>query len=131
MLISSKQNDPHRILCNRRFVWLFQTFIYGYLNEGDKVSECCSCLKMMKQAMYFLIKRVSPKRFHLYGKLAIKQNFKQKIIMKCLAVKICIKFFANSQSKKYNCNSTHSCKRKIWVDIPSYIIFSCYMHKIP
>ena len=31
--------------------------------------------------------------------------------------------FYNSQFKKYNCNSTHSYNRKIWVDIPSYIIF--------
>ena len=25
-------------------------FIHAYLNEGDKVSECFSCLKMMIQA---------------------------------------------------------------------------------
>ena len=33
--------------------------------------------------------------------------------------------FYNSQFKKYNCNSTHSYNREIWVDIPSYIIFPC------
>ena len=33
--------------------------------------------------------------------------------------------FYNFQFKKYNCNSTHSYNRKIWVDIPSYIIFTC------
>ena len=33
--------------------------------------------------------------------------------------------FYNSQFKKYNCNSTHSYNRKIWVDIPSCIIFPC------
>ena len=36
-----------------------------------------------------------------------------------------MKFF-NSQFKKYNCSSTHSYNRKIWVDIPFYIIFLCY-----
>ena len=33
--------------------------------------------------------------------------------------------FYNSQFKKYNCNSTHSYNRKIWVGIPYYIIFPC------
>ena len=31
MLISSEQNDPHEI----------------YLNEGDKLHECYSCLEMI------------------------------------------------------------------------------------
>ena len=33
--------------------------------------------------------------------------------------------FYNSQFKKYNCNSTDSYKRKIWLDYLSYIIFLC------
>ena len=33
--------------------------------------------------------------------------------------------FYNSQFKKYNCDSTHSYNRKIWVEIPSYIILPC------
>ena len=47
------------------------------------------------------------------------QLLNKKLIMNCLAIKI----FYNSQFKKYNCNSTHSYNRKIWVGIPSYIIF--------
>ena len=33
MLISSEQNDPHEI--------------YTYLNEGDKLHECYSCLEVI------------------------------------------------------------------------------------
>ena len=50
--------------------------IYACLNEGDKVRECYSCLKMMIQAhlhvdffSIFFIKRASLKRFYLYMKL--------------------------------------------------------------
>ena len=50
--------------------------------------------------MYFLIKRVSPKRFYLSVKLAIKQNFKQKIIMKCLAIKIFAWDFLQTPNRK-------------------------------
>ena len=34
-------------------------------------------------------------------------------------------FFYNVQLKIYNCKSTDSKNRKIWVDIPAYIIFPC------
>ena len=34
-------------------------------------------------------------------------------------------FSYNSQFKKYNCQSTHSYNRNIWVDVPYYIIFHC------
>ena len=47
-----------------------------YLNEGDKVRECYSCLKIVIQAQLyvsfstiFIIKRASLKRFYLYMKL--------------------------------------------------------------
>ena len=47
-----------------------------YLNEGNKVRKCYSCLKMMTQAhLYvvfftiFFIKRASLKRFYLYMRL--------------------------------------------------------------
>ena len=50
--------------------------IHAYLNEGHKVRECYSCLKMIVQAhLYvvflpiFSIKRTSLKRFFLYVKL--------------------------------------------------------------
>ena len=46
MLISSEQNDPHQILFNKGFIWLFQTYIRVF-NKGDKVLECYRCLKMM------------------------------------------------------------------------------------
>ena len=105
--------------------------IYAYLKEGDKVCECYSCLKMVIQAhlhvgffTIFYIKSASLKRFYLSLKLAGKDNFlNKKVIMTCLAIKIFAWNFCNSQFKKYNCNSTHSYNRKIWVDIPSYIIF--------
>ena len=49
---------------------------YAYLNEGDKVCVCYSCLKLVKQAhlhvgffAIFFIKRASHKRFYLYLKL--------------------------------------------------------------
>ena len=70
--------------------------IYAYLNEEDKVRECFSYLKLMIQThshvgffTIFFIKRASLKRFYLYMKLLQSStNFKQKIIMKCLVIKI-------------------------------------------
>ena len=61
--------------------------IYAYLNEGDKVRECYSCLKMIIQAplhvgfsTIFIIKRASLKRFYLYMKpLQSSTILKQKI----------------------------------------------------
>ena len=60
--------------------------IYAYLNEGDKVRECYSCLTMMIQAhlhvgffMIFFIDRASLKRFYLYMKLLQSSTiFEQK-----------------------------------------------------
>ena len=50
--------------------------MYVYLNEGYRVRECYSCLKMMIQAhlhvaffTIFFIKLASLKRFYLYMKL--------------------------------------------------------------
>ena len=50
--------------------------IYAYLNEGDKVRECYSCLKMIVQGhlhvgffTILFIKRASHRRFYLYIKL--------------------------------------------------------------
>ena len=40
--------------------------------------------------------------------------------MKCLAIKIFARIFLQLPVI-YNCNSTHSYNRNIWVDIPSYI----------
>ena len=60
--------------------------IYAYLNEGDKVCECYSCLKMTIQAhlhVVFLtilfIKPAPLKRFYLYMKLLQSStSFKQR-----------------------------------------------------
>ena len=60
--------------------------IYAYLNEGDKVRKCYSCLKMIVQAhlhagfsTIFFIKRASLKRFYLYMKMLHSSRiFKQK-----------------------------------------------------
>ena len=60
--------------------------IHQYLNEGDKVLECYSCLKMMVQAylqvcffLIFLNARGSLKRLYLYIKLLQSSTiFKQK-----------------------------------------------------
>ena len=95
--------------------------ICAYLNDGDKVPECYSCLKIMTQAhLYFgfftvfFIKRASFKRFYLYMKLLqLSTVFKQKIIMKCLAIKTLHEIFYNSQLKKCNCSSTYSYNRNI------------------
>ena len=60
--------------------------IHQYLNEGDKVLECYSCLKMMVQAylqvcffLIFLNARGSLKRLYLHIKLLQSSTiFKQK-----------------------------------------------------
>ena len=46
-------NDQNTMLLIRSFLtgFLYDCFnLYAYLNEGDKVRECYSCLKMMIQA---------------------------------------------------------------------------------
>ena len=45
--------------------------------------------------------------------------------MKCLAIKMFASNFLQLPIQKYNCNSTHSCNRKIWFDIPYAIFFLC------
>ena len=60
--------------------------IYEYLNEGDEVRECYSCLKIIIQVhlhvgfiKIFFIKRASLKRFYLYMKLLQSSTiFEQK-----------------------------------------------------
>ena len=88
MHISPEKIDPRQVLlkgllddCSNCF-----RIIYAYLNEGDKVCECYSCLKMMIQAhLYvgfftiFFIKPASIKRFYLSLKLLQSRTiFKQK-----------------------------------------------------
>ena len=91
MLISSEQNDPHQILLNRGFVWFCFKLIYACLNEGDKIRECYSCLKMMIQAplhvgffKIFFIRLASLKGFYLYKKqlqssAVLKQKNNQEV----------------------------------------------------
>ena len=74
MLISSEQNYAHQIL--HRYLYDCFKLIYAYLNEGDKICVCYSCLKMVIQARLhvgffaiFFVKRASLKRFYLYLKL--------------------------------------------------------------
>ena len=63
------------LLLNRVLYDCFN-LIYAYLNKGDKVFECYSCLKMVIEANLhvgfftrFFIKRGSLKLFYLYLKL--------------------------------------------------------------
>ena len=68
--------------------------IYAYLNEGNKIRECYSCLKMMMQAhlhvSFFticLVKRESLKQLYLYMKLLQSRTFlNKKLIMRCLVI---------------------------------------------
>ena len=71
----------------------------------------------------FLIKRALLKRFYIYLKLL--QSSKIFVSRRDLRLKFLHGIFYNSQLKKCNCYSTHSCNRKIWVVIPSYVIFPC------
>ena len=100
-------------------------FIYMYLSNGEKVPERCSCLKAILQAQlhvgfssFFLIKLASLKLFCLDIKL-LKSSmiFKQKKSQSVLRLKILHDIFYKPLFKKCNCNSTHSCNRKIPVDI--------------
>ena len=83
--------------------------MHAYLNEGDKVHECYSCLKRMIQAHLHI---GFPQDFSLNGHHLNKsiciwyccnqaQFLNKKIIMKCLAIKIfCIKFFFTIPNSK-------------------------------
>ena len=78
--------------------------IYAYLNEGNKIHECYSCLKMMMQAhlhvSFFticLVKRESLKQLYLYLKLLQSRTFlNKKLIMRCLALQLLHAAFYNS-----------------------------------
>ena len=101
--------------------------IHAYLNEGDKVRECYSCLKTVIQAHFyvgffttFFIKRASLKWFYWCMKfLQSSTVFKQKINHEVSRWKFLHESFCNSQFKKYDCNSMHCYNRKIWDDIAS------------
>ena len=82
--------------------------IYAYLNEGDKVCEYYSCLKMIVQAhldvgfsTIFFIKRASLKRIYLYMKLLQSSTiFKQKNYHEVsYDQNFCMKFFTTPNSK--------------------------------
>ena len=74
--------------------------IYAYLNEGDKVRECYSCLKMMMQAHVHVVFS----RFYLYMKLLQSSTiFKQKSNHEVSCELKCLReIFYNCQFKKYN-----------------------------
>ena len=99
--------------------------IHQYLNEGDKVLECYSCLKMMVQAylqvcffLIFLNARGSLKRLYLYIKLLQSSTiFKQKNNEGNHNQN---DNFYNYQFKKHNCNSTDSTAEKIKFSIKDF-----------
>ena len=99
--------------------------IQQYLNEGDKVLECYSCLKMMVQAylqvcffLLFSVARGSLKRFYLYIKLLQSSTiFKQK---NNHGNHNHNHNFYNYQFKKHNCNSTYSTTEKMKFSIKDF-----------
>lgn len=50
------------------------------------------------------------------------QFLMEEIIMRCLTIKVFHGIFYNSQFNKNSYNSAQSYNRKIWFDIPSYIL---------
>ena len=77
----------------------------------------------------FFIKRALLKRLYLQMKVLQSTTiFKQKIVMKCLAIKFLHEIVYNSKFKKYNCNSVYGYNSRIWVDIPSYHDLILYFH---
>ena len=97
--------------------------IYAYLMKGIKFSNVIAVWKWWYKPIYILVfsQDLSLNVNHLNDSMYIWNccNQAQLLNKKCLVGDI----FVNSQFKKYNCNSTHSYNRKIWVDIPSCIIF--------
>ena len=81
--------------------------IYAYLNEGDKVREYYSCLKMIVQAhlhvgfsTIFFIKRASLKWFYLCMELLQSSKIlKQKNYHELFYEIFCLKFFTTPNSK--------------------------------
>ena len=102
MLIGSLQNDPYQILLNSGFEWFFK-LIYSYLNKGDLVHECYSCLKMKVQAHLHLV-------FSQYFSVNVRNlndyNF-------------CIKYFTTPDSKYIIATLRIVSIEKNWVDILS------------
>ena len=104
---------------------------YAYLNEGDNIRECYSCLKMMIQAhlhvrfitVLLIIKRASLKQFYLYMKLLQSSTiFKQKNNYEVS----CDQNFYMKYFTTPNLKNIIATLRMVIIeksDIPSYIIF--------
>ena len=96
--------------------------IYLYLNEGDKVRECYSCLKIWAQLHVDFSTFFSLNVHHLNDSIYIWNNQAQflnkKMIRSVWWLKFLREIFYNSQFKKYNCNPRIV---TIWVDIPSLL----------
>ena len=88
----------------------------AYSDEREEVRERYSCLKMIVQPHL---------HFDFFTIVFIKRALRKQFY---LNVHYLSGSIYNLQFKKCNCNSTHSCNRKIWVDTPSYIIFPYYNH---
>ena len=106
--------------------------IYVYLNEGNQFCECYSCLKMVilphfhvvflqyfSSNVYYLNNSIYLWNCCNQGQLSNKKGNHEV----SSHYNVCMKRFTTP--KKYNCNSTHSYNKKIWLDIPSYIVFPC------
>ena len=105
--------------------------IYAYLNEGDKIGERYSSLKMMIQAHLHVVfsQYLSLNVHHLNDSIYIWNCCNQarfsnkKIIMKCFAINIFAWFFTTPNSKNITETLRIVAIKKIWAGIPSYIIF--------
>ena len=63
------------------------------------------------------------KLFYWYKNYCNEAQFlMEEIIMRCLTIKVFHGIFYNSQFNKNSYNSAQSYNRKIWFDIPSYIL---------
>ena len=68
--------------------------IYTYLNKGKKVRQCNGCLKMIQAHLYFVFFQNIFYKICITLRILYKKQFqpsavfKEKIIMKCLTIKI-------------------------------------------
>ena len=104
--------------------------MYVYLNEEDQFCECYSCLKMVILPHFHVVflQYFSSNVYYLNDSIYLWNCCNQGQLLNKKGnhevsshYNVCMKRFTTP--KKYNCNSTHSYNRKIWVDIPSYIVF--------
>ena len=125
--MSSEQNYPHQILLNGGLYDCFK-LLYAYWNEGEKICECYSCLKMVIQVHFSLNVHHLNDSIYIWNCYNQTQFLKQKNNHEVFCDwNFCMKLFASPSSKNIIVSLPIVIIEISELDIPSYIIFSSFI----